>query len=168
MLKLYDDYYRLVRKIISKIVQKSEDLDDLVQDAFIRLIEKIPLLRTLDHCRKTAYIAYTSKSIAINYIKHRDVVNSHAFYGMEDDVSETISNEQDDLEDQIIHQLDVENLCNSLLRLPESQKDILVFKYFLEMKDPEIAEVLGISPKSVPQYVKRARLAAKKHFRKEA
>jgi hypothetical protein len=90
MLKLYDDYYRLVRNVISKIVQKSEDLDDLVQDAFIRLIEKITLLRTLDHCRKTAYIAYTGKSVAINYVKHRDVVSKYTFFGMESDLSEDL------------------------------------------------------------------------------
>ncbi len=140
----------------------------MVQDAFIRLLEKITLLRTLDHCRKTAYIAYTGMSVAINYVKHRDVVSKYTFFGMESDLSEDLRNERDDLEDQIIHRLDVESLCNSLLDLPEAQRDVLVFKYFLELSDAEISEILGISPKSVPQYVRRARLAAKKHFRKEA
>ena len=168
IMQLYDDYFKLVRKTIYKIIQNPTDLDDLINDTFLKLIEKISLLRDFSCHKMTAYVVYTSKSIAINYIKHRDVVNKHIYYGMENDLSEVMEDIFDCLEDQILHRLDIEGLRDIILRLPESQKDILVFKYFLEMPDAEIAKTIGISPKSVPQYVKRARNAAKKLFSKEA
>lgn len=168
IMKLYDDYFKLVRKTIYKIIQNPADLDDLINDTFLKLIEKISLLREFTCHKMTAYVVYTSKSIAINYIKHRDVVNKHTYYGQENDLSEDMEDIFDCLEDRILHRLDIEDLRDTILCLPESQRDVLFFKYFLEMPDAEIAKTIGISPKSVPQYVKRARNAAKKLFSKEA
>ncbi|OPY58988.1 MAG: RNA polymerase sigma factor [Pelotomaculum sp. PtaU1.Bin035] len=60
-----------------------------------------------------------------------------------------------------------EELGNAILRLPEKQKDLLYFKYILEMADAEIAEIFGIAPDSVRQYLTRARREAKKLMDKE-
>lgn len=50
---------------------------------------------------------------------------------------------------------------NAILRLPDKQKDLLYFKYILEMHDRDIAEILKISSDSVRQYLTRARRKAK-------
>ena len=71
MLNLYHDYYGLVRKTVYNITHDADHVEDLINDTFIKLIEKISLIRTLDSCKRTAYIVYTSKSVAINFIKHR-------------------------------------------------------------------------------------------------
>ena len=71
MLNLYYDYYGLVRKTVYNITHDADHVEDLINDTFIKLIEKISLIRTLDSCKRTAYIVYTSKSVAINFIKHR-------------------------------------------------------------------------------------------------
>ncbi|QEY34750.1 sigma-70 family RNA polymerase sigma factor [Caproiciproducens galactitolivorans] len=161
MMELYKEYYPLVRKTIYRILLDGRDIDDLVNDVFIKLIEKIPLIRSLDCCKTAAYVVYTSKSVTINYIKHRDVQRKHGFYGGESDMQDEIAG-ADSVEDFIIRHETMNSLSNAVLKLPERQRDLLYFKYVLGKTDMEIAQDLSISPDSVREYLTRARRAAKK------
>lgn len=58
-------------------------------------------------------------------------------------------------------------LNDIISNLPQKQKDLLFFKYILEMSDEDIAEVFEIAPNSVRQYLTRARRNAKKLMEKE-
>ena len=73
MLSLYQDYYALVRSTVYKVMRCDRDIDDLVEDTFVKLIEKISLLRTFDCCKTASYVVYTTRSVTINFIRHRDV-----------------------------------------------------------------------------------------------
>jgi RNA polymerase sigma-70 factor (ECF subfamily) len=167
MLNLYNDYYGLVRKTIYSITRNANDAEDLTNDTFIKLIEKVSLIRTLDSCRLAAYVVYTSRSVAINFIKHRDVQNKHVYYGKDLNASESIPSLGDNIEERIIQQEKIEELGNAILKLPEKYKDLLYFKYILGMNDREIAGILKIAPDSVRQYLTRARREAKKLLDKE-
>lgn len=167
MLNLYQDYYGLVRKTVYNITHDKDNTEDLINDTFIKLIEKISLIRTLDSCKTAAYVVYTSRSVAINFIKHRDVQKKHAYYGEDMDLADKVPSLEDTMEDMIIHQEEMEEMGNAILRLPEKQKDLLYFKYILGMADAEIAETFGIAHGSVRQYLTRARREAQKLMDKE-
>lgn len=161
MMNLYNEYYGLVRKTVYSITHDAFNTDDLINDTFIKLIEKISLIRTLDSCKTAVYVVYTSKSVAINFIKHRDVQKKYAFYGGDMDLVEKVPSHEDTIEDMIIHQEEIEEMGNAILKLPGKQKDLLYFKYILEMNDAEIADTFGIASDSVRQYLTRARRKAK-------
>lgn len=167
MLNLYENYYRLARKTIFSITHEPKDIEDLVNDSFIRLIDKIPLIRTLDCCKTTAYVVYTIRSVAINYIKHKKVENRHMYYIENVDITEDPINFENESEKRLVQQEEMELLNNAICNLPQKQKDLLYFKYMLEMNDQEIAEIFGIAPNSVRQYLTRARRNAKKLMEKE-
>lgn len=69
MLNLYKNYYGLAKKTIYNMIDGKNDVEDLINDVFIKLIEKISLLRTFERCKLTSYIVYTIRSIAINLFK---------------------------------------------------------------------------------------------------
>jgi len=167
LLALYENYYALVRKTIYKILRDAKEIDDLTNDVFIKLIEKVSLLRGFDCCRTAAYVVYTSRNVAINFIKRRDVQNKHIYYGEESDMAEEFADPAESLETKIARQDEIEYLCGVIEKLPQRQKDILYFKYLLELPDEQIAESLGISPDSVRQYLTRARRAARALAEKE-
>ncbi|WP_092486650.1 RNA polymerase sigma factor [Desulfoscipio geothermicus] len=125
------------------------------------------LVRTLDSCKTAAYVVYTSRRLAINFMKHRSVQKKHTYYGEDMDLAEKVPSLEGTIEDRIIHQEEIEEMGNAILRLSEKQKDLLYFKYILEMTDTEIAETFGIAPDSVRQYLTRARRAAKELMDKE-
>ncbi len=166
MVNLYQDYYALVRHTVYKVMRNENDMDDLVEDTFVKLIEKIPLLRTFDCCKIAAYVVYTTRSVAINFIKHRDVRQKHTFYGKEADISDELMISDDTLEEPFFHREELTSLSDAVLKLPDRDKDILYFKYILEKTDSEIAEDLSIGEGSVREYLTRARRAAKKLMEK--
>ena len=167
MLTLYKGYYGLVRKTIYNITHDADNLDDLINDTFLKLIKKIPLIRTLENYKTAAYVVYTSRSVAINFVKRRGVQNKYVYFGEDTDLAEKIPGVEDTIVDRIIHQEEIEELANAISKLPEKQKDLLNFKYMLGMDDDNIAEILGIAPNSVRQYLTRARRSAKKIMVKE-
>ena len=162
ILSLYKDYYALVRSTVYKVMCCENDIDDLVEDTFLKLIKKIPLLRTFDCCKTASYVVYTARSVAINFIKHRDVQQKHTFYGENTDVADELIVPEDILEESYFLREELGSLSDAVLRLPEREKDILYFKYILEKTDSEIAEDLSISPGSVREYLTRARRDARK------
>lgn len=167
MLDLYKNYYGLVRKIIFSIIHNQKDLEDLINDTFVRIIEKTSVIRTLNSCKTASYVVYTAKSITINFIKHRDVQNKHLFLGTDDDFSQYLSSSDNIVEDRVIYEQEIELLSDAILELPEKQKNLLYFKYVLDMTDKDIAEILGIAPDSVREYLTRARRKAKSQIFKD-
>lgn len=167
ILNSYKNYYGLVRKTVYNITRDGEHAEDLANDTFIRLIEKISLIRTLESCRLAAYVVYTSRSVAINFIKHREVQQKHLYFGEDTDLAERIPNPEDNIETRIIHQEEITELRDAILELPEKQKELLYFKYILELHDRAIADILNIAPDSVRQYLTRARREAKELMEKE-
>lgn len=167
MMDLYYDYYGLVRKTIYNITHEMDNLEDLINDTFIKIIEKISLIRTLESCKTAAYIVYTSRSVAINFIKHSNVQKKHTYYGTETDLAEDLPSREETIEDRIIHQEEIEEMGSAILDLPKKQKDLLYFKYILEMDNGKIAEILGIASVSIRQYLTRARRNAKQIMDKE-
>jgi len=124
MLNLYRDYYGLVRKTVYNISRDRDSAEDLTNDTFIKLIEKVSLLRTLDCCKLAAYVVYTSRSVAVNFIKRRNVQHKHGYYGEDADMAEKVPSPEDNLEKRIIHQEEIEELGNAVLKLPEKKRRI--------------------------------------------
>lgn len=160
IVNLYRGYYGLVRKTVYNITNDWQNVEDLIEDTFVKLIGKISLLRTLDNCKIAAYIVYTSRSVAINVIKRRDVERKHVYYGLDTDLAEAMILDGDTIENRIIQEEEIKAMRDAILKLPEKEKELLYFKYILEMDNSELAEIFGIAPASVRQYLTRARRKA--------
>ncbi len=167
ILNLYTDYYGLVKKNIYNITHDADQIEDLINDTFIKLIEKISVLREMDNYRTAVYVVYTSRSVAINYLKHKNIEKKYIYFRNEFDLAENLQIVEDDMEFRIINQEEIEALEKAVLKLPAKHKYLLYFKYILEMNDRNIAEILNIAPNSVRQYLTRARREAKKLIDKE-
>ena len=63
MLDLYKNYYNLVRKTVFSLTHDNQDIEDLTDDVFVKLIDKISLIRSFECCKTTAYVVYTSRSM---------------------------------------------------------------------------------------------------------
>lgn len=163
--KLYIEYKPLVRRKIKDIIGNSSEIEDLINDTFLKLAKQISILKTLNDPKRIAYIAITSKRVAINFIKQRDTQNKYIYYGWEDDIGTSIEEEEDSRYKE--DDLTIQMLIDAVQRLPEKEKSLLYFKYYLEMTDMEIAEEIGINPNSVREYLTRVRRKAKVLMEKE-
>ena len=157
ILLIYNKYHRLIYKKIYDKIKSSKDVEDLVNDTFIRLIEKVDILKTLGERELLYYIVHTSTHIAIDYIKRCCVQRKYTYYGNQDDIHDELA-ELPEVEYTYDERL--EDLAEAITKLPEKDYNLLITKYFFNKTDNEIAATLGIHVNSVRQTLTRARRKA--------
>lgn len=154
MRQLWEQYHRFMLFIANRMVEKSDDADDVVQDVLLKLIRQIDQLIKLSDSEKKRYLATAIRHEAIN---HGLYVQSRVsrFTDMDEARLEQIPDNRDTehivtLRDEAAQVLDI--ICT----LSEKEQTALRMKRIVGASDREIAAVLGISESSVAQYVRRA------------
>ena len=165
---LYKKYYPLMRKKAYEIVMDNRVVEDIINDAIIKLIKNIDTLKKLECHRLTSYIVYTIRNISINFITKRDRHNKKIFYGLDDDVSESIEDTKTYKPSEfIIIKENIDELGEAISRLSKMDQEILFYKYNLEMDNNDIANTFNISKDNVRKRLQRARQRALKELMKE-
>lgn len=154
---LYQTYYPLMKKRAYSITRDYNVVDDLIQDAFLKLIPKIHLLRSLNCYKTTSYLVYTIKHVCIDYIRKKARYDKHAYSGSSEDIADLIPDLQAATEENYIQDEENENIEKALFQLSERDRHLLYFKYNMGMSDKEIAKMLDIPVQHVRQYAARAR-----------
>ncbi len=160
IVELYKTYYEMMYRKAISIVYKKQDADEVVQEAFVRLIEHVQELMSFDPIKVPAYAMVTVKNIAIN--RHNDTKkeNEGGVLISDEELSRWVADEKALPEDIYIHQEELEALADALPKLPENDRLLLESKYILSLSDKEIAKQLNIAPSSVRTYLTRARRKA--------
>ncbi|MBQ6235024.1 MAG: RNA polymerase sigma factor [Clostridia bacterium] len=145
------NYHRMKRAALA-IVHEPNAAEDAVQDAFVRCIKRFDTLKALPEHARAVYLLTAAKRNALNRLKQTGAQATPT--DALDVPDETAS-----VEERAIGNLTVAEVKAAFSKLPESLKDVLRYKYLLEMSDGEIAKTLGVSKSSVRVYVMRARRA---------
>lgn len=158
--ELYLSYKRLMYSEIQKITRDSWATEDIIQSALEKLIDKIPLLRTLSKSKLINYIISTSRNTAINYLRKKNQTPEFSY----DDEFDSIADYAIGMEDNIILRDLIENAKAAWRALDMRSKEILELRFMLDKSNSEIANELGIQPDSVRMAISRAR----KKFKEKA
>ena len=163
--EFYLNYFALLKNKATDVLircglsDKTNLAEDLVQDAMIRLMKRMETIQKLSDPQLVAYGVKTVQSCALDYCR-RDAVRHKAVLAQEtleevqeDPVWQAYS---DDSEQQLFLRLG-----QVLAALPQRDRDILIYKYFLEYSDKRISELLGIKGDSVRMALTRARQKVK-------
>ena len=116
--------------------------EDLVQDAFARLIGRLRHLR--DPNAFGAYLRRTIVNLATSHFRHRRV--ERAYLERVATAPAAGASTNDDL-DEAMHAV--------LLRLPERQRAAIVLRFYEDLSDVQTAEILRCSPGTVRSLVTR-------------
>lgn len=149
---LYLSYKRLMLSHIRKVLSGSAEAEDILQTALVKLIDRIPLLKTLGEKDKSNYIIAVCRHEAVSFLR-----KNKPLYYMEDADLNNIEDQADTPELWVLTQERLENTHRAWQKLDEKSKALLTWKYRLELSDAEIAKNLGIQPNSVRTYLTRAR-----------
>lgn len=153
---LFASNYHRMKRAALEILHEPNAAEDAVQDTFLRCMKKMDRLRELKEPARAVYLLTALKHNALNRARKGGV---HASVPMEEiEVpDETVS-----VEEHAIRSLTVAEVKDAFSRLPDSLKDVLRYKYLLELNDGEIARILGVSKATVRVYLMRARRAVLK------
>lgn len=161
IMQLYEQYYPIMKKKAYEIVSDYSVVDDLINDTFIKLIENISTLRSLEYCKRTSYIVHTIRNISINYNKQHARMSEKTFLGISDDMVDSIPDKLT-VEEICCTRENYAELAEAIEQLSETDRTLLYCKYNLELSDKEIAEITDIALQNIRAYLTRARRRALK------
>ena len=125
---------------------KSEDLaDDIFQDTFVKAIMTIKQGRYVENGHFPAWITRIAHNLIIDYFRQTKAENLQST----DDTDVNILNRKElsdlTIEDNLVT-TQIHNDVRRLIRaLPDSQREVLVMRYYKNMSFKEIADITGVS-----------------------
>lgn len=155
MAALYNTYHRLLYKAIFDIVHDPWHTDDIMQTVLLKLIDRIPLLRSLDKRHLIDYICAAARNTAYNFARaHKNEILED--YDLENEPSSI------NIEGDIIFKEDITLLAKVWDDLDEKTQYLLYARYILQKSSKEIAEELELSPSNARMAIVRAKRKVKK------
>lgn len=136
----------------------------------LKLVDKIDTLRKLNDATRTSYTAKTIERISLNYLKKkkrhqkRIVCSVSAEVDILDSVEDTAFIPMDE---RLVNAEMSETVRRALNELPERDRNLLIYKYVLELSTDEICAILDIKKEQFGMAVKRAKEKARKLLIKE-
>ena len=157
---LIGKHERLVAHMVAKVVSDDRDREELCQDVFVKVHEKLDTFHF--DSKLSTWIATISYRLAINFAKKKELdqvdLDSIRFNVSGDDKSY----ETEDLSKFVIKLVD---------SLPISYKLVLTLFYLEGFRYPEIVKITGMPEGTVKNYLHRVKQKLKtlveKHARKE-
>lgn len=143
--RLYRRYVKLMLHTAYQILQNSEDAEDAVQTAFLRIAEHFSSVEK-NICPKTAnQFVMIVRNIAIDI--YRKKKREHALPLLEETVSEDFR---------------TDSLDEAMQALPQEMRDILYLHHIYGLSVKEIAKLLGLKQDAVYKRLQRAAARLKK------
>jgi RNA polymerase sigma factor (sigma-70 family) len=158
---LIKQHERLVAHMIGRLVDQNEDREELCQDAFLKVYEKLKEFNF--QSRLSTWIATIAYRHAINHLRKKKIEIGH----IPEDESFTVhfvssENPGENLEDQDINDM----VIRLIGQLPLHYKTVLTLYHLDHMNYPEIGEITGMPEGTVKNYLFRARNLLKEKVKK--
>ena len=145
----------------NRILENRSDAEDALQDTFIKIYNNIEKFMSLSGDDLILLIIIYTRNTARDLLRRRNTEKRHTQEKILDSDGEEIytdiADESANVEEIVIRKETIERTADYIDSLPEAQRDVIIMKYRLGMREKEIASVLGISETAVSSRVLRAK-----------
>ncbi len=145
----YKKYYPIALKYLCNKVQNTQTAEDIATDAFVVCYEKFAEFDPSKASFQTWLFVIVNNKLKNYYRDNKE------FAELEEDICEE-SDFADELAEASHMSYLRKRLAEALKELPETQRQIVIYKYFYNKKSNEIAELVGTTPGNVRVQLKRA------------
>lgn len=155
LLRFYNQYHKYLYKQVWELCYSKQDVDDIVQTVWEKLIPKEELLRSLAHGQRLTYISKPAEN-TIKEIARKQKISVCSL----EQVAEFTYDGTQFLEQQQDQHMRHACFQAAWALVDENSRELLERKYWLNETDEEIALAMNISRASVRMYLSRARKRA--------
>ena len=156
MTALYMQYHSLMYKLIFDIVKSPWDTEDILQEVLVKLIDKIPTLKSLERQNRINYVAVAYKNTAYNFFRDK---KPEIMLG--DDIDQ-FGDDCPALDEYFFKEEDLMRLAAVWPLLDEKTRYLLNGKYVLKKSAKELADDLKMPPDNIRMALVRAKRKARK------
>jgi RNA polymerase sigma-70 factor (sigma-E family) len=147
---LYAAHFRQLVRLGVLLVHDVGTAEEIVQDCFLAVHAKWNSLRDPD--RALAYLRRSVVNRSRSHLRHLSVVRRHADREAPPEPAAGADHATYDLARRAM-------VLEALHRLSRRQREVLVLRYYLDLSEAEIADVLGISRGAVKSHASRGAAA---------
>lgn len=127
--------------IAVNIIKDKEKAEDAVQSTFVKLVEKVLLLKSFNDMDKiNGYVYIVTKNKALEILRN-EKRHTHINY---DDLEYMLHN-QENIENIVIRNNEIETLKSEIFKLETIYKEIIYMRNILELDYKSIADIFNIS-----------------------
>lgn len=148
---LYQDHHRWLRGLLYRRLGNAEDAADLAHDAFVRLVVKPRKLHSTGSAR--AYLSAVARGLCIDLWRRREIEQAWLDTLASQPEAEAPSAEQQAAAIEALLEVDA-----MLRRLPPEVATAFIKSMIHGMSGGEIARELGVTERTVRNYLSRAML----------
>lgn len=140
--ELYDQFLEPIYRYIYLRVSSVEIAEDLAGEVFFKALRSLKKYKKRKNLPFSAWLFRIAKNILIDHYRKHMVV---------DEIPETIPDESDSADSKKETSLGIEKkrMLKAIQELPEMQSQAIVLKYFSDLSNPEIAQILEKSETAV-------------------
>lgn len=154
---LYADCHRLMYATAGKFTSNQQDKEDIVQDTLVKIVKYVAYLRKLDSCALPSSIVILTRNTAINFAKHRSIVQKYISPSGWDPDEIPPGSDVYTVEDMVALSEMRQALDAIWPKLPQKDRFLLDGRYTLGLSDQELAKFVGCKPSSIRMKMTRAR-----------
>lgn len=149
---LYDKHYRALVKLASFYVDDVETAEDVVQDAFVKLVSG---RYRVNPGGEGAYLRSAVLNGARSQLRKRRIRRNK-----KPEPPGLVAAAEEDA----VGATERARIMNGLRKLPSKQAAVIVLRYYLDLSEREIADTLGIAPGSVKSHAHRGLAKLRTHL----
>lgn len=149
--ELFETYRDMMFKIAMGILHNKSDAEDVVQDAFLWIINNPSKILEIPCYERGNYFASIIEHRSIDIYRKR---NAHPAEDIEEQY-DLDSNEN--IEEKALSSVTVDEIKDAMNELSNMDYELLYLYLFKDMSPKEISNAMGISEKNIRVYIQRAR-----------
>lgn len=166
--EIYSKYKVIVYNVALHYSQSIEDAEEITQDVFVSLYEKVQFFREDASLKTWIYKITVNKSLDFLRAKKRQKRFAFITSIFTPDSTKTIeiptsSHPGIELEEKE----NLNRLFNCINKLPENQKTVIILLKVEQISQKETAEIMGLTTKAVESLFQRAKNNLKSHLQNE-
>ena len=162
--KFYEQYNLFLYYIARQKCNNEDDVNEVVQEALLRLLKNISVLKEINAAKTQKYIALTVRAVFLDLEKKK-----HADMAIPLDEAIMEALHCDGM--QIEREMEGIDRKGQLQRLKDGLSDrdwfVLEGKYIVGYSDAELAQQMGVAPNSIRMILSRAKKKARAILRPE-
>jgi RNA polymerase sigma factor (sigma-70 family) len=148
-----------LQKYLRKFTAGSEDVEDLVQEAYVRVCAMSPA-QVVDSPR--ALLFRIARNLAVDRARQRV---THATDDVADFEPLNVSSEEAEPDEQVDLRRRFESFCVAVDSLPPLCRRVFVLRKVYQLSHAEIAQVLGLSHSTIEKHVAKGLLRCRDRLR---
>lgn len=130
---------------ILRIVKNEDVANDIFQDTFVKAITNIRKGRYTDNGKFPAWITRIAHNLIIDFYRQEKSENVQSCDAEDVDLLNRKELSEANIEDLLIDEQIKDDVRMLVDELPESQREVLMMRYYRNMSFKEIAEITGVS-----------------------